>query len=186
MCWGHFKYLKPKIFNKIKFQHVTDVLRKERKRAPRLLHIHTSLQEWRYDEGLSSGKTLVYINASVTPNCQWIGHIPFGRHLRGAEELRFTWVTLTGGKRGCHGTGLTCSSKLALDALNVSRCVDTDAAGISLPFGDLVGKTWNYWNWNRLISACSCCSNTSTVSAWKIRRRLEEKSHKVNKRRGRM
>lgn len=68
--------------------------------------------------------------------------------------------------------------------LNVSRCVYTDAAGILLPFGYLGGKTWNYWNWNRLISTCSCCSNTPTVSAWKISRRLEEKSHKVNKRSG--
>lgn len=45
------------------------------------------LQKLRYDEGLSSGKMLFYINASVTPNCKWIGHIPFGSHLRGRRTL---------------------------------------------------------------------------------------------------
>lgn len=45
------------------------------------------LQKLRYEEGLSSGKMLFYINASVTPNWKWIGHIPFGCHLRGWRTL---------------------------------------------------------------------------------------------------
>lgn len=50
-----------------------------------ITHTHF-LQRRRYDGGLSSGKMLFYINASVTPNCKWIGHIPFGGTLRG-------WIT---------------------------------------------------------------------------------------------
>lgn len=35
----------------------------------------------------SAGETLFYINASVTPNWKWIGHIPRGCHLRGRGTL---------------------------------------------------------------------------------------------------
>lgn len=59
------------------------VTRKEQVRVPHLSLLTLFLQKLRYDEGLSSGKMLFSINASVTSNCKRIGHIPFSSHLRG-------------------------------------------------------------------------------------------------------
>lgn len=68
--WMSSGKLNLKYLFKIKFQHVTDVPSQDRKQASHLLIIHTPPQDRSNDEGLSSGKTLFYINASATPNCE--------------------------------------------------------------------------------------------------------------------
>lgn len=78
-------------FHKIWYMHIkkVKVRRKEQVGIWLLIYPHYShfQQKVTYDEGLSSGKVLFYINASVTPNCKWIGHIPFGSHLGGGRAL---------------------------------------------------------------------------------------------------